>query len=1060
MVSFFLVQVFFCQASEITSAKYHLMQYTDERGLPQNSVQDFAFGNYGFVWIATEGGLARFDGRLMRVYKKEELRTRSDRYVAAGFDLGAAMGTLTAVNEYGQRIIIEKGDAFLDQRSRTPENEELRQMKLQTLGRKIDFDTTIGADHTPKYRILAGRGGRLYLYVSGKVVFFEKGRLSGEIAFKGTPYFKSFPPEMAYRAKMIQETKGRICVDNFMCVDGTLFYHQESEGTVLLRVSQTGVVPMILTGEIERDPAFGAKRSGIRIFVNRFKGQTFAYLNGNIYQITYEEGLGQLHTKLLFEDLNLEEKMVHRVLYDEGNRTLFLGSISQGLFVIRPKLFEVTGTDTPEGYNSFFYAQVSDSDSSVLTSEGLEISRSGGSRRWSGFPRPREGLFRYSMLRDQEGGIWGIGFRKFYRIVKGSREQKEWRTGRLQPQCLYQGMDRRIWISFRGGGLAYLPSSDSKSAQPQIVGRVKGNCTFLYQDKSDRLWIGTSSGLYKYDLGKSSIAAVPGLTTQNIRSIMHTKPDHLWITTYGDGIYLLRGNRLHKMPLDNKGYLAYAHCILKDTSGFFWISTNKGIVRTSERDMRDFASEQIANVLYLYYNKNDGFLTNEFNGGCQPCGVKLANGYFSFPSMNGLVWFKPNHFQLPDLRAPIRLEDFELDEKKMEAADTLHLPYNFNHFSFLALSAFMGGERENVNFYFAIRKSPDNALQWSPIDNGQRIDIYRMEAGTYTVELKQVVGFGGRNMNKKITLIVGAPWFLNWKFILTVIIVLCAVVWLITKWRVRSLILQNALLAGKVSERTVDLSRALEELKASDQALQMQLQVQMRIIGAINHDLHTPLQALSVHISRYLSQVASQPDHPETIQLGQSIEKSTWKVFHLADELLDFIRVTYNKNGAISYETVYLYTVLCKKIQFFREFARENKCEIDLVCEPDTAVRSNRIMLEILIHNLIDNALKHTYNHPVRIVALAGSEGVKVTISDAGLGMADEMVAWLNSGVGDIQKSVMQAPPPNLGLGLIMVSEIAMLLGIRLSAVSSNEGTAVSVILVNQGCIVNKGAGV
>ena len=36
--------------------------YTTENGLPQNSVKDIITDKYGFLWIATENGITRFDG--------------------------------------------------------------------------------------------------------------------------------------------------------------------------------------------------------------------------------------------------------------------------------------------------------------------------------------------------------------------------------------------------------------------------------------------------------------------------------------------------------------------------------------------------------------------------------------------------------------------------------------------------------------------------------------------------------------------------------------------------------------------------------------------------------------------------------------------------------------------------------------------------------------------------------------------------------------------------------------------------------------------------------------
>jgi signal transduction histidine kinase/ligand-binding sensor domain-containing protein len=53
------------------SSAYNVMHYTNENGLPQNSVRGIELDKDGFLWIATEAGLVRFDGQRFRLYDKE-----------------------------------------------------------------------------------------------------------------------------------------------------------------------------------------------------------------------------------------------------------------------------------------------------------------------------------------------------------------------------------------------------------------------------------------------------------------------------------------------------------------------------------------------------------------------------------------------------------------------------------------------------------------------------------------------------------------------------------------------------------------------------------------------------------------------------------------------------------------------------------------------------------------------------------------------------------------------------------------------------------------------------
>ncbi|MDQ6480563.1 sensor histidine kinase [Dyadobacter sp. LHD-138] len=106
-------------------------------------------------------------------------------------------------------------------------------------------------------------------------------------------------------------------------------------------------------------------------------------------------------------------------------------------------------------------------------------------------------------------------------------------------------------------------------------------------------------------------------------------------------------------------------------------------------------------------------------------------------------------------------------------------------------------------------------------------------------------------------------------------------------------------------------------------------------------------------------------------------------------------------------------------------------------------------MIEIIIHNLIDNALKHTYGQVIHIaVTQAEKDTIELTITDSGFGMDDGITDWLNRIYDAVSADFSNPPqtPPNLGLGLIMVKEITMLLGIRIKAVSTHEGTTIMLI--------------
>src|ERR1700744_1772403 len=51
---------------------YSVQHFTDENGLPQNSINDLLFDKDGYLWLASQIGLVRFDGSSFKFYYPDD----------------------------------------------------------------------------------------------------------------------------------------------------------------------------------------------------------------------------------------------------------------------------------------------------------------------------------------------------------------------------------------------------------------------------------------------------------------------------------------------------------------------------------------------------------------------------------------------------------------------------------------------------------------------------------------------------------------------------------------------------------------------------------------------------------------------------------------------------------------------------------------------------------------------------------------------------------------------------------------------------------------------------
>src|SRR5690349_8795717 len=96
-------------ASAITDTiSYARQRFTDENGLPQNSVKNIVPDKASFIWLATENGMVRYEGgNHFRIFNKNELNIASSRisYILPG----AGQYELSAQTEQQEMLGITKG---------------------------------------------------------------------------------------------------------------------------------------------------------------------------------------------------------------------------------------------------------------------------------------------------------------------------------------------------------------------------------------------------------------------------------------------------------------------------------------------------------------------------------------------------------------------------------------------------------------------------------------------------------------------------------------------------------------------------------------------------------------------------------------------------------------------------------------------------------------------------------------------------------------------------------------------------------------------------------------
>ncbi|WP_379090821.1 ATP-binding protein [Pedobacter sp. UC225_65] len=995
---FSLVLVVLCfLLNQAIAQNYSLSHYTDENGLPQNSVKSITTDNAGFVWLATENGLVRYDGQKFVLFDKNYAKTSSNRI--ANFRIDVKTNSLYALSENWQLINIKDGHV-------APSSLTYSKVFNFKNGSKDDYNYANGVPNAMEKYVL----GMPYIIVIDKntVYKIQKGIIEqylNEVLVRKIPF--------DYKDQW-----------RFFVLDKKLYYIDEKRKlTCFIDGKQ---INTNITGELAK---ITSQHAGT-LFWNTCTGNVFLNIKNALYTLEKSQKTGHFVTKCIIKDVDLEDLSIISIYLDQKSGHIYMGSSTKGLYVYRKKDFNTLNPIQSTSSN-LFYAQVPYGQNSVLYANGYLFQNTGNTLY---FDLLKKHSSNFSLLIDHHKNVWSPNGTTLYKFSPELTKILAAHPFPYRINSIYQSPDAELWVG-TFNGIYKMAKSDTSFKRVDVLSGIK-DVSYL-QKTGQLLWIGTHKGMYYYNFVNRAKYSIPELANKDIRSV-YTRGNEVWITTYGDGFYLYREGKITRLPNDNNNYLNTSHCILEDKHGFFWISTNKGLFQVAIADLLAYADQKTSNVFYLYYNRASGFNTNEFNGGCQPCGSIMGDGNFSFPSMNGMVLFNPSRIIANEPDQPIFLDKAVVDNQLINSDGTsLSIPNEFNRLNIFLTTPYFGNS-ENLNFEYKL----SNQKQWTQsID--QIISYSSLPSGKNILNIRKVSGFGQDNyVYKNITIIVPPHMYQNWWFILGAIILAALILYLYIKVRIRIIRKRNLQLEESISERTHELQNTIKAYETSQKRLEQHGYFQRRLIAAITHDIKSPLKYLMITgESLYNSSTHNEIDRDGL----KAMFTSSSQIYHFTENLLTYAKGFTNEDLNVK-TTFNLSRLIEEKIAIFQGIANSQGTTIHNLIHKEVQIETNEQLLSVILHNLIDNSVKFTNVGEISFSFQVNGDKISIFIKDTGIGMKPYQVLWcnkINDPFADLNDT-----PLHAGLGLIMVKELIKAIGGKIYVVATlGRGTTVEIIL-------------
>lgn len=194
-----------------------------------------------------------------------------------------------------------------------------------------------------------------------------------------------------------------------------------------------------------------------------------------------------------------------------------------------------------------------------------------------------------------------------------------------------------------------------------------------------------------------------------------------------------------------------------------------------------------------------------------------------------------------------------------------------------------------------------------------------------------------------------------------------------------------------------------------------------KFFSIIAHDINSPL-AIITNVSDYLINNSDNISNKETNELIERIKITSQSLSNLLNNLLEWSKA---QTGNIKFkpEKINLHNIVFEVTFIFRKNAADKGITIENNIDKNIEIIADKYMLEVILRNLISNALKFTpSNGKVSINAINVRNSLLISVEDTGIGIPEELIPKLFE-IGENTTRFGTNNERGNGLGLILCKE-------------------------------------
>ena len=570
--------------------------------------------------------------------------------------------------------------------------------------------------------------------------------------------------------------------------------------------------------------------------------------------------------------------------------------------------------------------------------------------------------------------------------------------------------------SFRNGLFSYNIKKNKLNKFKNIDEKFNKASFFIYAiDKNNDYYFGTEKGVVKFNENNELKAVNINFSEDKdyeVNALAFDKAGDLWIGVNNQ--YLLKKNKngkteniTDKLVTDDKPLKVLS--IIPTDENTLWISSNKGIYKINTETYE-----------YWHFTAQDGLQDTEY--------VKKSyhyskSGKIYFGGKKGVNSFYPEEISINEVPPQTVLTSFNHFNKKLEVGietkSQFKLKKPINYMDELKL----GYKDYIIGFEFAALDYADSMRNkyayrllglnddWVYVDANDRKATYtNLNSGDYIFQVKAANKDGVWNETpKELKIKVSpAPWLTPWAYLAYFVITIISI-WGFIRYKTIASRKRAQQLEVTVAART-------HEVKLQKKMVESLLDHKNEVFANVTHEFKTPLAL----ILGPAEQLAKKPEYVKGSDELNMIQRNAKRLMLMVGQILKLSQAELDKE--VIRESQALKPILTMLYESFKPLAEDKNISIILDNKYDVNVHATSECLEIVIGNLLSNALKFTNSGgEIYISSELKDDQVSISVKDTGSGIdkKDLDKVFKRFTRLDTHKSIQ-----GTGIGLSVVKEI------------------------------------